>query len=59
MELITFLIDKVVFDYLAMDGAFASEQMIGFIEKHALKYSMRIARSRKVEIEGVLTKLCV
>lgn len=58
MQLITLLIDKVVFDYLAMDGAFASDQMISFIEDKHLKYTMRIARSRKVEIDGVLMKLC-
>jgi len=58
MQLITILLDKIVFDYLAMDGAFASEQMIGFIEDKRLNYIMRIARSRKVEINGVLIKLC-
>lgn len=57
MQLISTLMDKVLFDYLAMDGAFASDQMIGFIEEKNLKYTMRIARSRKVEINGTLMKL--
>ena len=58
MQLITMFLKKLSFDYLAMDGAFASEQMIDFIEKQHLQYSMRIARNRKVEIDGVLMKLC-
>ena len=58
IELIVTLKNVILFDYLAMDGAFASEQMIGFIETEHLKYTMRIARSRKVEIDGILMKLC-
>lgn len=58
IELIIALKDIILFHYLAMDGAFASEQMIGFIETEHLKYTMRIARNRKVEIDGILAKLC-
>lgn len=58
IELITALKNTVLFDYLAMDGAFSSDKMIGFIETEQLKYSMRIAKSRKVEINGILMKLC-
>ena len=58
MQLIRLLIGKILFDYLAMDDAVASDQMIGFIDKKDLKYTMRIARSRKVEIDGMLMKLC-
>ena len=58
MELIVTLKNVVSFAYIAMDGAFSSEQMIGFLEVECLKYTMRIARSRKVEINGILMKLC-
>lgn len=50
IELIQAWKDLIAFDYLAMDGAFASEKMIAFIESEKLKYSMRVARSRRVVI---------
>lgn len=52
IELIQAWKDLIVFDYLAMDGAFASEKMIAFTESEKLKYSMRVARSRRVIIDG-------
>jgi len=58
MELIIALKNFIDFDFLALDGAFASAQMIGFFEAENLKYTMRIARSRKVLINGILMKLC-
>jgi hypothetical protein len=51
IELIQTWKDLIAFDYLAMDGAFTSEKMIAFIESNKLKYSMRVARSRRVVIE--------
>lgn len=57
IELITLCIGAVLFDYIAMDGAFASELMIAFLESKNLKYIMRIARSRKVTINGLTMKL--
>ena len=49
--------DLVMFHYVALDGAFASQKMIAFLEQEALKYSMRIPRSRKVTINGLEAKL--
>lgn len=57
MEFITYIKNVVAFDYVAMDGAFASEKMIDFLESAGLKYSMRIPRSRRVLINGILMKL--
>lgn len=57
IEFILSVKDIILFDYLAMDGAFASEKMISFLELKKLKYSMRIPRSRRVLIDGVLMKL--
>lgn len=58
MDLIRALKDLVVFDYAALDGAFASEGMISFMEKELLKYTMRMPRSRKVMINGMEAKIC-
>jgi len=58
IELIAAYKDLVFFAYVAMDGAFASNSMIIFLETEKLKYSMRIARSRKVTINGIEAKLC-
>ena len=52
IELIHAWKDLIKFNYLAMDGAFASEKMIKFIESQKLQYSMRIPRSRRVIIDG-------
>lgn len=57
IELIIALKNLILFDFLALDGAFASERMIGFFGAEDLKYTMRIARSRMVVINGVLMKL--
>ena len=52
IELIQVWKDLIKFNYLAMDGAFSSEEMIKFIESQKLKYSMRIPRSRRAVIDG-------
>jgi hypothetical protein len=57
IELIIAWKELILFDYIAMDGAFSSEAMISFLDRENLKYSMRIARSRKVIINGVELKL--
>jgi hypothetical protein len=48
----------VLFHYIALDGAFASEKMISFFGREKLNYSMRIPRSRVVTINGITAKLC-
>jgi hypothetical protein len=57
IELIIAWKDIIAFSYIALDGAFASEKMIDFMEKEFLKYSMRMPRSRKVMINGIETKI--
>lgn len=48
----------IVFSYIAMDGAFLSNEMISFLRSNALLYTMRAARNRKVIINGLELKLC-
>jgi hypothetical protein len=57
IELITAWKDLVVFSYIAMDGAFLSEEMISFLGNNKLLYTMRAARNRKVIINGLQLKL--
>ena len=47
-ELILKLKALIPFDYVTMDGEFASEPMLKFLNKHSINYSMRIARNRVV-----------
>lgn len=47
-ELILKLKKSIDFDYVAMDGAFASEPMLRFCKKHLVNFCMRIARNRKI-----------
>jgi hypothetical protein len=49
--------DIIIFDYVAMDGAFCSEKMINFVNDEKLNYTMRIARDRVVMINGKLLQL--
>jgi hypothetical protein len=58
IELISALKDFVFFHYVAMDGAFLSDKMVGFLETENLEYTMRAARNRKVIIDGCELKLC-
>lgn len=57
IDLICAYKDLIYFVYVALDGAFASAEMIGFLEQEKLKYSMRIARNRKVIINDIEAKL--
>lgn len=58
IELIKAWKDLVAFTYIAMDGAFLSEEMIKFMESEKFMYTMRAARNRKVIIDGLELKLC-
>lgn len=58
IELIKAWKELVVFTYIAMDGAFLSEEMIKFMESEKFLYTMRAARNRKVIIGGLELKLC-
>ena len=58
IKLISAWKDALTFSYIAMDGAFLSDEMVSFLENNALLYTMRAARNRKVVIDGLELKLC-
>ena len=47
-ELILKLKQLINFDYVAMDGVFASEPMLQFCKKHVINFCMRIAKNRVI-----------
>tara|TARA_B100001964_G_C14158912_1_gene565686 strand:- start:122 stop:1177 length:1056 start_codon:yes stop_codon:yes gene_type:complete len=57
MDLITQLYQAVEFDYIALDGAFASKEMIEFLERLGIKYSIRMPRNRNVVIDDLKKRL--
>lgn len=57
-DLILKLKQQIPFDYVAMDGAFASEPMLRFCMHHCVNFCMRIARNRViVSNNGVRSQL--
>lgn len=57
-ELIVNLRKLIEFDYVALDGAFASKDMIDFFMKNLINFCMRIARNRVIISEkGIQAQL--
>ena len=57
MQLIEQLHKLIEFDYVSLDGAFASKKMIAFLEELGIKYTMRMPKNRCVVIDGVKKRL--
>ena len=56
-EMILYLKEKISFETVLMDGAFASLEMITFCIGQRLYFALRIARNRKVCINGISEQL--
>lgn len=52
-ELICKWKDKISFKYIPLDGEYANEDFMKFLNQEDFKYSMRIQRSRVVAINGI------
>jgi hypothetical protein len=57
-DLINNLKNEIPFEYVALDGDYGNEYFLRFLHENNLKYSIRMPKNRRDNIDGVSALLC-